>query len=179
MTLSPQAIDTLEQYCFAQNEDAFGHAGAHGVVCANAVAMREHPMTECLNLICDKELEDSGQRAVALETLLSLQREIKSALAQGTLPALPFALNANNPEVEEWCAGFMSHVFLDESEWYQVDEEKAAELLLPIMVLSGLFDEPDIETIRKDKKLCHSFAKQLPDVLVDLYLLFRAPAEKE
>jgi len=179
MTISPQAIDTLEQFCFAQNEESFGYAGAHGVICANAVALREHPLTECLNLICDRELEDSPHRAVAIEMLLSLQKEIKSLLAQGSLPVLPFALSASNPEVEEWCEGFMSHVFLEESEWYQVDEEKAAELLLPIMVLSGLFDEPDIEMLRKDKKLCHSFAKQLPDVIVDLYLLFRAPAEKE
>lgn len=177
MTLSPQAIDTLEQFCYGQNEESFGYAGAHGVICANAVALREHPLTECLNLICDRELEDSSKRAVALETLMTMQREIKSALAQGSLPAMPISLNADNPEVEEWCEGFMSLVFLEESEWYEVDEEKAAELLLPIMVLSGLFDEPDIEIIRKDKKLCHSFAKQLPDLVVDLYLLFRAPAE--
>lgn len=177
MPLSKQAIDVLEQFCFAQNEEAFGFAGALGVCCANAVALRERPITECLNLICDTELEDSSQRAVALETLLSVQREIKSALAQGSVPALPFALHVDNPEVEEWCEGFMSHVFLDESEWYEVNEEAAAELLLPMMVLSGLFDEPDIEVLRKDKKICTTFAKQLPELLVDLYLLFRAPTE--
>ena len=48
--------------------------------------------------------------------------------------------------------------------------------MLPIMIASDLFDEDkEMAAMRKDKKLSEEMARQIPDLLIDLYLLFHAP----
>ena len=73
----------------------------------------------------------------------------------------------------------MEGVFLDESAWFEGDEEGAATLLLPFMALSGLFDdEPDMAELSDDPIRAERLVRQLPELVLDLYLHYRVPPEK-
>ena len=87
-------------------------------------------------------------------------------------------LPAEETPIGDWCAGFMEGVFSDESAWFQDDEEAAATLLLPFMLLSGLFDdEPDMAEMASDQANQEALVAQLPELVLDLYLHYRVPPE--
>lgn len=101
---------------------------------------------------------------------------------QGAGIELPFT-NDWQEETEElitdWCAGFMQAVFEQEDLWFGQQEESLAELLLPIMALSGLFaEEEEFAEIEEDSELLQAFARQLPELLLDIYCQLNAPEEK-
>jgi uncharacterized protein len=69
----------------------------------------------------------------------------------------------------------MEGMFMDEDNWYEGDEDLIADLTLPMVVLSDLIDEPELQPLRRDPKLSRELAQQIPDVLTELYLHFHAP----
>ena len=82
-------------------------------------------------------------------------------------------------ELEIWAQAFMEGVFMREDEWFgegSDKEEAIAELMLPIMVASNLFEEKEFTEIRKNRVISEQMANEIPEILVDLYLLFHAPA---
>ncbi|GLR63431.1 YecA family protein [Marinospirillum insulare] len=105
----------------------------------------------------------------------------KKGFYQGGGIELPFELDlaTESDEIADWCAGFMQAVIEQEDNWFASQEKDMAELLLPIMALSGLFaDEPEFIEIDEDPQLMAQLAKQLPDLLLDIYCQFNAPEEK-
>ena len=93
-----------------------------------------------------------------------------------TLPA-ECVLNEKESKVrlESWCVGFMEAHFLSEESWFQHHEQEVCELLLPIMLGSGLFDdEPDFIELLKKPQLTKELWSQIPEVLVELYLMFHS-----
>ena len=73
----------------------------------------------------------------------------------------------------------MEGVFLREAAWFENAEEEVSELLLPIMVVSGLFDDqPEFSDIAADAKLVDDMVEQIPELLTALFLLCNAPDEK-
>ena len=70
----------------------------------------------------------------------------------------------------------MEGVFTQEEAWFSPKtEQDVAEMLLPVMVASELFEEEEITAIRDDEKLCAEMCAQIPELLIDLYLYFHAP----
>ena len=70
-------------------------------------------------------------------------------------------------------------VFLREAVWFEDAEDEVSELLLPIMVGSGLFDEQtEFAEIARDRDLVDSMIDQIPELLTALFLLCQAPEEK-
>lgn len=68
---------------------------------------------------------------------------------------------------------------MEEQAWFAKSEDEVSELLLPIMVASGLFDdEPEFADFLKDDELVDSMIEQIPEILTALFLLFNAPDEK-
>ena len=58
-------------------------------------------------------------------------------------------------------------------------EEEVSEMLLPIMVGSGLFDDqPEFADIAQDANLMDDMIVQIPEALTALYLFCNAPDEK-
>ena len=47
--------------------------------------------------------------------------------------------------------------------------------MVPMLTLSGLFDDEDFQKVRNSEKLSRQMADAIPDSLTDLYLLFHAP----
>ncbi|MDO9621188.1 MAG: YecA family protein, partial [Moraxellaceae bacterium] len=66
--------------------------------------------------------------------------------------------------------------FLDEDAWYAEHEEDIADMTLPMVVLSELIEDEDLAQIRQDQRIINEMAKQIPELITSLYLLFHAPA---
>lgn len=78
--------------------------------------------------------------------------------------------------LENWCAGFVDTFLEREEEWLEAaSEEETADLLVPMLTLSGLFEDEDFQNVRNSEKLSRQMADAIPDSLTDLYLLFHAP----
>jgi uncharacterized protein len=85
----------------------------------------------------------------------------------------------DDSDIRGWCIGFMEGVFMREAAWFETAEEEVSELLLPIMVGSGLFDEEaEFADIAKDADLMDDMVEQIPEALTALFLLCQAPDEK-
>ncbi|TDO09802.1 MULTISPECIES: YecA family protein [Halomonas] len=165
--------------------DALDLIGAHGFLVALAVAPRDVSAATWITELFhgDPAFADDAERETLLGLLERLRHNAIEVLEAGGLPELPFALELGEvppPEspIGDWCAGFMEGVFLDEPAWFTDDEEAAATLLLPFMLLSGLFDdEPDMAELASDAMRLEGFVSQLPELVLDLYLHYRVPTE--
>jgi len=185
--LDDDQLDHLDDFLASErvSEDALDLIGTHGFLVALAVSPREVPPAAWVAELFQGEpdFSDDSEREVILGLLERLRHNAIAALEQGLLPELPFepVLDGIAPEetpIGDWCAGFMEGVFLDEAAWFEEDEEAAAALLLPFMALSGLFDEePDMAEFVADGARLEGLVRQLPELVLDLYLHYRVPPE--
>ena len=185
--LEDEALDRLDEFLDSDkvDEDALDLISAHGFMLALAVAPSELPTQQWLTELFQGEphYHDDAERDDIIKLLTDLRHNAMAVLEQGGLPELPFELTLGGLAAEEtpigdWCAGFMEGVFCDEAAWFAEDEEAAATLLLPFMLLSGLFeDEPDMAELAKDTQRQEALVAQLPELVLDLYLHYRVPPE--
>ncbi|WP_207062017.1 YecA family protein [Motiliproteus sp. SC1-56] len=181
--LDEAEIDLLEAFLFspAVSGDALDYPGLHGLLTALAVSPVPVPETEWLEVLFDGQPGYADEQEKArIEGLLRRElAAIAHELDQEEAPELPcdLTLDEEEPLLTNWAQGFMEGVFLREEAWFSQDEERVAELLLPIMVASELFDEPELTQIRNDARLCESLCEEIPELLTDLYLHFRVPEE--
>ncbi|MEC9483972.1 MAG: YecA family protein [Halomonas sp.] len=185
--LDDDELDRLDDFLESDrvDADALDLIGAHGFLVALAIAPREVPAATWVGELFHGEpgFADDAERDEILGLLERLRRNAIDALEHGHLPELPFELELGDAAPEEtpigdWCAGFMEGVFLDETAWFEANEEDVATLLLPFMALSGLFDdEPDMAELSRDTVQAERLVRQLPELVLDLYLHFRVPPE--
>lgn len=185
-TLNDDELDQLEDFLYSDqvSEDSLDLVGVHGLFCALNISPVELDLTTRLELVFDSEpswqSEEEKQKILGL--LDSLYRSIGAELYSDDDLDFPFELSLD-PEGDEeisalswWSQSFMEGVFTQEAEWFGgKTEEDVAEMLLPIMVASDLFDEEEISNIRENEALCAEMCSQIPELLVDLYLFFHAP----
>ncbi|MDN3557348.1 YecA family protein [Halomonas maura] len=185
--LDDEALDRLDDFLESErvDADALDLIGAHGFLVALAVAPSDVPAATWLAELFHGEpsFADEAEREATLGRLEALRHNAIEVLEGGGLPELPFDLELGGLAPEEtpigdWCAGFMEGVFLDETAWFADDEEAAATLLLPFMLLSGLFaEEPDMAELANDGERLEALVAQLPELVLDLYLHYRVPPE--
>lgn len=185
--LDDDALERLDDFLDSGrvDEDALDLISTHGFMVALAVAPSHTPDAQWqAELFQGKpDYADWAEREEIAGLLLALRDNAMALLEQGGLPELPFELVLDGlpPEetpVGDWCAGFMEGVFVDESAWFAENEEATATLLLPFMLLSGLFDdEPDIAELAGDSQRLEALTAQLPELVLDLYLHYRVPPE--
>ena len=183
--ITEDELDDLEAFLLsdAVPETALDLIGAHGLLCALNIAPKPTPAAEWMAMVFDGQpnWESDAQRATIEELLKKLDKTIGNDLTSEEEVPLPLDLTLETESDDEtaettlWAEGFMEGVFLNEALWFERDEETVAGLLLPIMVASELFDDPEIKDIRKDRSLSQEMCDQIPEVLVDLYLLYHAP----
>jgi uncharacterized protein len=180
-------LDQLEAFLFssAVSEDALDVIGTHGLLCAVNISPTKVPEQEWLDLLFDSEpnWESDAQKTEIIGLLRKLNHTIGHDLYNDQETLLPCELTLDTDEDDEedtteltiWAQSFMEGVFMREEDWFGDDEETVAGMLLPIMVASELFDDPEILEIRQDRALSEEMAEQIPELLVDLYLYYHAP----
>ncbi|CAI8839563.1 YecA protein [Pseudomonas serboccidentalis] len=167
------------------HEEALDYVAAHGYLTALSICSDIVPDREWIDALFAEEphYSSDAQRAEIEATLIGLKAHIARQLASDEEFELPCDLDLgdepDDSELRGWCIGFMEGVFLREAAWFETAEEEVSEMLLPIMVGSGLFDEqPEFEDIAKDANLMDDMIVQIPEALTALYLLCQAPDEK-
>ncbi|WP_257283959.1 YecA family protein [Endozoicomonas sp. SESOKO1] len=160
--------------------------GLHGFLTALTICPIDLTEQERNESIFDGEIELPAASANELNELIA---RMQTTIDRGFNDEDEgFSLSCESEEMEDhddealanWCTGFMVAHFLDEDAWFGTNEQEVCELLLPIMLASGLFDdEQEFQDIRRDNKLTEDMCSQIPEVLMELYLIFNAPEEKK
>ncbi|MEH6650158.1 MAG: YecA family protein [Motiliproteus sp.] len=181
--LNEDEVDLLESFLFSEavSEEALDYPSLHGLLTAVAICPQQIPDAEWLESLFDGQPQYSNaDQQAQIEGLL--KREylgICEELDHEEPPELPCDLSLDEDSLlTVWCQGFMEGVFMREEAWFGEQEEEVAELMLPIMIASELFeDDIELQKMRQDQSLIQGLCEEIPDLLTDLYLLFRVPAE--
>jgi uncharacterized protein len=180
MALSEQDIEKLEELLFSEDieEEALDYFGLHGLVCA-AIFGPISIKIETIQTIVFGTLPtqfNQGQLSHFNRCVELISHELLEELNLGEELSLPFYEEDEHYEacLESWCTGFMEGFFFHEKSWFGKGEDVAAELLLPIMALSGLFDSNEFQEIIKNDKLMSQFEEIIPEQLVDIFLFYHS-----
>jgi uncharacterized protein len=185
MTLSAQDIEHLEDILFSEDvaEEALDYFGLHGLICSSLVGPVALNSKRIVEIIFGNEKPNlnADDEAFLLKVIDNISASIKLQLLDESDIHLPY-MDESDSELaghydaclESWCCGFMEGFFAHEKAWFNKGEEVAAELLLPIMALSGLFDSDEFVQIRNNNKLMSQFEEVIPDQLVDIFLFYHA-----
>ncbi len=167
------------------HEEALDYVAAHGYLTALSICSSQVPEREWIDALFAEppHYRSDAEREEVEATLIQLQAHIARQLASDDEPELPCAADLgdepDDSDIRGWCIGFMEGVFLRESAWFENAEDEVSELLLPIMVGSGLFEEQEeFAEIARDRDLMDEMVEQIPELLTALFLLFNAPDEK-
>ncbi len=179
MCLSDADIDQLETLLFADHisEDALDYFGLHGLVCASVVGPKPIPLDQIIaTVFSDAQTAlDEEARSHITKCVETIAHALSEDLTQGNDIALPHEEEEQFEAcLESWCIGFMEGFFLHEESWFIKGEEVAAELLLPIMALSGLFESEEFDQIHNNDKLMSQFESLVADQLTDIYLFYHS-----
>ncbi|MFL3648513.1 MAG: YecA family protein [Oceanospirillaceae bacterium] len=185
--LTDSQIDQLDAYLLSDkvHEDALDYIALHGYLCALAISPAPLTEQEWLEQVMAETpiQEDSAE----CHEIFNLMRQ-ELAFLQDCLESdqdidLPCDLTLELDEeddclLEYWAQGFMELIFSQEEVWFSEQEEDVAECLLPFMLAAKLDEDEELEELRSQPEFCQQLCEQIPELLQDLYLLFRVPAEK-
>jgi uncharacterized protein len=167
------------------HEEALDYVAAHGYLTALSICPEQVPEREWIDALFAEppHYRSDIEREEVEITLQLLKAHIGRQLASDDEPEIPCELDLgddpDDSDLRGWCIGFMEGVFLREAVWFEDAEDEVSELLLPIMVASGLFDEqPEFAEIARDRQLVDTMVEQIPELLTALFLLCHAPEEK-
>lgn len=179
--LASADLDFLRDFLDSDaNENGLDLAGTHGFLTAVTVGPAFPDIAAWLTQLFDHSpiSQDETTTARVAALLVAWQKSIHATLYHEQPVVLPCPLVANPLEstpLTDWCIGFMEAMFAQEDEWYGKDEDTVADLTLPMVVISELVEDDQIQAVRQDKKLLKELSQQIPDVVTELYLLFHAP----
>ena len=185
--LTDNQIDQLDAYLLSDkvHEDALDYIALHGYLCALAISPAPLAEQEWLEEVMAETpvQEDIAER----HEIFSLMRQelafLKVCLESDQDIDLPCDLTLELDQeddclLEYWAQGFMELIFSQEEVWFSEQEEDVAECLLPFMLAAKLDEDEELEELRSQPEFCQQLCEQIPELLQDLYLLFRVPAEK-
>lgn len=180
-------LERLQEFLDADDlhDEALDYLAAHGYLAALCISPVDVPEEEWIAELFAEEpnYSDEAQKTDIEDGLRNLKSQIARELASDEDLEPPCDLElGDEPDLSDlrsWCVGFLEGVFLREEDWFDKDEETVSELLLPIMVGSGLFDEqPEFADIADNPDLVDEMVAQIPELLTALYLICHAPEEK-
>ncbi|OZG71308.1 metal-binding protein containing [Hahella sp. CCB-MM4] len=175
---STDFLDSIESILFDndQEDDCLDLFGIHGLVCSFLVAPETPERNQwLLFIIGDNSNLDEDQKATLEQAITQLQHHISEQLESEEEFTLPEETYDDDNALVNWCAGFVEGFLACEQAWFQdQDEANVAGLLLPIMAHSELFQDDDFEDIRRNDKLMAQMVSEIPENVVDLFLLYRS-----
>lgn len=163
------------------HEEAMDFAGVHGFLTAQAIAPVKMPKHDWWPLFTvEPPVLPAGELQALQQELKRLAQDIASSLYHDQKLWLPCRLSLgadpDDSDLRSWACGFMEALFIDEAAWFAADEATAGELLSPIMLASGLFDDETDNDLREDPQFIDDCCKQIPDAISALYLFYQAPS---
>ncbi|QJD57731.1 YecA family protein [Pseudomonas sp. gcc21] len=180
-------LDRLQQFLDADDlhDEALDYQAGHGFLTALCISPVEVSEEEWISELFSEEpnYTNDAQKQDIEGTLRALKAHISRELASDEDLEPPCELSLGEEpdysDLRSWCVGFLEGVFLREEDWFDQEEEIVSELLLPIMVGSGLFDDqPEFAEIASDHDMVEEMMEHIPEVLTQLFLLFHAPEDK-
>ncbi|WP_257280564.1 YecA family protein [Endozoicomonas sp. ISHI1] len=168
----------LDRYA---DEEGFTFHAIHGFCTAMTIVPFELKTDERNEILFGVPVTLTRQDSILLEQALDqLSRAIDRQFNEEEgfeLSCEEFA-DPDDEDLMDWCCGFLQAHIMTEEKWFRDNEQEVSELLLPVMLGSGLFDdEPEFEAILEDEQLTEDMCSQIPEVLMELYLLFNSPEE--
>lgn len=167
------------------HDEALDYVAAHGFLTALSICTEQASEREWIDALFSEppHYRSEEERADIEATLIQLKSHIARQLASDDEPEIPCELDLgdepDDSDLRGWCIGFMEGVFLREAAWFEDAEDEVSELLLPIMAVSGLFDDqPEFSDIARDRNMIDDMVEQIPELLTALFLLCNAPDEK-
>ena len=185
--LTDSQIDQLDAYLLSENvhEEALDYIALHGYLCALAISPIPLPENEWLEQVMAEKpvLENSAERHEMLNLIRQEFAFLRECLESDQDIDLPCDLTLELDQeddclLEYWAQGFMGLIFSQEDAWFSQQEEDVAECLLPFMLAAKLDEDEELEELRLQPEFCQQLCEQIPELLQDLYLLFRVPADK-
>lgn len=162
------------------HDEAMDFESVHGFLTAQAIApikMAKDQWWPLLVVESPASLDEASLAALQND-LNRLARDLAHQLYHDQKLWLPCSLSLqpdpDDSALRSWACGFMEGVFIDEDSWFRADETTAGELLSPIMLASGLFDEETDPELLQDQAFIEASCKQIPESLSDLYLFYQA-----
>ncbi|PTQ88523.1 YecA family protein [Agitococcus lubricus] len=170
--LSEQTLNQLEDYLDSEdNEHGLNFCGTHGFLCAITVGptVAQHTW---LDVLFEGEVATD-----IVPDLLAWQKSIHALLyhEETVRPPCELMVEQEENDLTDWCIGFMEGMLSNEEAWYAQHEDTIIELTLPIVTISGLVEDDELNKIRRNRKLLQQLAREIPEVLTELYLFFHAP----
>lgn len=181
-------LDTLEAFLDSDqvHEECQNFIMAHGFLTALAICPIPTNEGKWLSIVFEEpptfanQKEENKITQLLTRLFVDIQKELESE--EGFLIPCDIEMGESDElsELQEWASGFMEGVFMTETAWFETDKEEiVAELLLPIMVASDLFEDEEVLQIRQSAKLTQSCIAQIPEVVTDLFLVLRTEPEKK
>jgi uncharacterized protein len=187
LPLTDQQIDQLDAYLLSDQvqEEALDYIALHGYLCALAISPAPLSEDEWLEQVMAQP--QTNKTDSQRQDMLALMRKelayLRECLESDQDIDLPCDLTLEVDQegdclLEYWAQGFMELIFSQEEVWFSEQEEDVAECLLPFMLAAKLDEDSELEELRRQPELCQQLCEQIPELLQDLYLLFRVPADK-
>lgn len=180
MPLSDTSIDRIEELLFDDqfSDDTLDYFGLHGLTCASVVGPSQLEPNTIVETCIDGNTDNIPEEELEHlhDCIQVIMHEIQTALDEGSAIHLPYEDEDELYEdaLASWCAGFVEGLLLNEELWFSKDEEVSAELLLPYMAWSGLFDNEDFAPILNNKKLMAQLETAVAEQLTDIYLFYHS-----
>lgn len=187
LPLTDQQIDQLDAYLLSDKvqEEALDYIALHGYLCALAISPAPLSEDEWLEQVMAQPQTNNtdSQRQDMLALMRKELAYLRECLESDQDIDLPCDLTLEVDQegdclLEYWAQGFMELIFSQEEVWFSEQEEDVAECLLPFMLAAKLDEDSELEELRRQPELCQQLCEQIPELLQDLYLLFRVPADK-
>lgn len=182
-------LEELENFLDSDlvHEDCQNFVMVHGFLTALAISPEAPSAQHWLPIVYEEtpKFTSEKQQKHIENLLVRLFSDIQIELESEEDFLVPCEIEmSQNPdelsELQEWASGFMEGVFFTERHWFESEkEEEVAELLLPFMVASDLFEDEEVQQIRESEKLTQSCIEQIPQLVTDLFLVLRTESEKK
>jgi uncharacterized protein len=168
--LSAETLARLEDYLDSEdNENGLNFCGTHGFLCAITVGPQIQTAA-WLDALFEEQVPQEW-----IVDLCAWQKSIHALLYHEETLHLPCELvvGIEDNDLTDWCIGFMEGMFSNEDAWYAKDEDTVIELTLPMVTISDLIEDAELDKLRKNRQLLQQFAREIPEVLTQLYLFYQ------
>ena len=178
---SAHALQQLQSFLVsdAVSEECYDYVQTHGFLTGVAISPKPIPVSTWMPEVFAEPptFADNAEQQAIEATLLALLDGLQRELYAGAGLRLPCPLllgeDHDAAPLRGWALGFMDAVSIDEDSWFEPNEEEVGELILPIALAAGVFEDDSLDEIYDDAHRLRHILSQIPESLSELYLLFR------